>query len=598
MKVLFFSPHSAFWVHAFPEAIVADALLHSGHEIVYASCGGLFERYCLPMGASGIKPGESKELRKTICDKCMGNDRLLREGFGLDGPTLRSLLVAEDFDKAEAILSTVTPDSLHQLERDGVPLGRIALYQLVIRKKRISIDLNSSDWEEYLVELGNTIYAWLAARKLLDIHKPDRVIVYNGLYSVNRAACLLAEARGIPAMFLHAGVNLSNRLQTLMLGRGDTFTYYPRLVAQWPQFADVPCTSDLLSKVTDHYLQLIEGRSVFVYSSGKSDRTFDLRRHFGISPAQKIMVATLGSYDEEVAAEMIGARVYRKTPLFKTQIEWITALKQFLNNRPDIFLVVRVHPREFPNRRDGRKSEHAKLLEDVLLQLPANAVVNWPADQISIYDLVDETDVFLNSWSSTGKDMALLGIPTVIYSDEIPLYPVELNYFGDTLESYFAAIERALEDGWSPEKVRQSYRWAAYEFVRSTIDIGDSFDEVETRKRSFFQKVTDRLRLTVNPDFRQHRDISHRRSPPLAAEQIADIVESAAPTVADRLDLSELERASLEEETSALRVELRRLAEALYPSPEQQATSRLFARLTASEFEFHQMRKIFDPTLP
>jgi hypothetical protein len=583
MRVLFFAPHSAFWVHAFPEAIVADALVHRGHEIVYASCGGLFEQYCVPMGAAGIKPGQSAELRQTVCNNCARNDRLLRKGFGLEGPTLRSLLEIEDFAKTEAILSAVTADSLYRLEYDGLQLGRIALYQLVIRKKRISLDLDSSDWEEYLVELRGTIYAWLAARKLLDVHKPDRVIVYNGLYSVNRAASLLAEARGIPAMFLHAGVNLSNRLQTLMLGRGDTFSYYPRLVAQWPLFAEMPCTPDLLSRVTDHYLQLIEGRSVFVYSRGKSDRFFDLRRHFGILPAQKIIVATLGSYDEEVAAEMIGARVYRKVPLFKTQVEWIAALAEFINARQDIFLIVRVHPREFPNRRDVRKSEHARLLEDMLLQLPGNAAVNWPADQISIYDLVDETDVFVNSWSSTGKDMALLGIPTVIYSDEIPLYPVELNYFGDTLETYFAAIERALQDGWSAEKVRRSYRWAAYEFVRSTISISDSFDEVETRNRSFLQKVTDRIRLTANPDYRQHRDLRRRRSPPLAAEQIADIVESAAPTVVDRLRLTDLKRASVEEETAALRVELRRLAEALYPSREQQAASRLFSRLTTSE---------------
>jgi hypothetical protein len=588
MKILFFAPHSGIWVHAFPEAIVADALVHCGHEVVYASCGKLFEQYCVPMSAAGVKPGQSAELRQAVCDNCTRNDRLLREGFGFQGPTLRSLLAAQDLEKAEAILSAVTADSLYRLEYDGLPLGRIALYQLVIRKKRISLDLDSSDWDEYLVELRSTIYAWLAAQKLLDVHKPDRVIVYNGMYSVNRAACLLAEARGIPAMFLHAGVNLSNRLQTLMLGRGDTFSYYPRLVAQWPQFSEAPCTPDLLSQVTDHYLQLIEGRSVFVYSSGKSDRIFDLRRHFGVSPTQKVIVATLGSYDEEVAAEMIGARVYRKVPLFKTQVEWIAALTNFLKTRPDIFLIVRVHPREFPNRRDGRKSDHARLLEDILLHLPENAAVNWPADQISIYDLVDGTDVFLNSWSSTGKDMALLGIPTVIYSDEIPLYPVELNYFGDTLQSYFAAIERAVHDGWSAEKVRQSYRWAAYEFIRSTISIGDSFDEVENRKRSLLQKVVDRLRRFINRDFRQLRDLKRRRSPPLAVEQIADIVESAASTVVDRLKPSDLKRASVEEESSALRVELRRLAEALYPSPQQQAASRLFSRLTNPRLEICQ----------
>jgi hypothetical protein len=584
MKVLFFAPHSAIWVHAFPEALVADALRHQGHEIVYASCGELFQQYCVPMSAAGVKPGQSIELRQAVCKSCSRNDRLLRQGFGFSGPTLLNLLSAEDYGTTDEILAAVTVESIHELERDGVPLGRIALYQLVIRKKRISLDLDSSDWEEYLTELRSTVLSWLAARNLLDVHKPDRVIVYNGLYSVNRAACLLAEARGIPAMFLHAGVNLANRLQTLMLGRGDTFSYYPRLVAMWPRFADVPCTPDLLSEVTDHYLQLIEGRSVFVYSKGKSDLTFDLRGHFGVASRQKIMVATLGSYDEEVAAEMVGARVYRKVPLFKTQVEWIEGLVEFLSTHPDIFLIVRVHPREFPNRRDGRKSEHATLLEEVLLKLPKNAAVNWPADQISIYDLVEETDVFLNSWSSTGKDMALLGIPTVIYSDEIPLYPIELNYFGDTCESYFAAIEQALKDGWSVEKVRRSYRWAAYEFVRSTIDISDSFDEVENRKRSLVHKVTDRLRRVANQDFRKVRDLKRRQSPPLAAVQIADLVESAVPTVVDRLKSNEVERASAEQEVAALRVEMRRLAEALYPSPQQRAGSRLFAQLTSAEF--------------
>ena len=406
------------------------------------------------------------------------------------------------------------------------------------------------------------------------------MIVYNGLYSVNRAACLLAEARGIPALFLHAGANLSNRLQRLMLGRGDTFSYYSRLVEGWPRFSEIPCESHLLSQVTDHYLQLIEARSIFVYSKVRSDGSFSLRQRFGISASQKVAVATLGSYDEEVAAEMVGARTIRKEPLFKTQVEWIEALVEFMHRHPNIFLIVRVHPREFPNRRDSKKSEHARLLEQALLQLPANVKVNWPTDQISIYDLVEETDVFLNSWSSTGKDMALLGIPTVIYSDEIPLYPTELNYFGDTLESYFSAIERALGDGWSAEKVRRSYRWAAYEFSRSTIDIGDSFHEIEMPKRSLLEKVGGRLRRQLDKDYRQRGDLQ-RFSLPRSADQIVDVVESAARTVVDRLQPEA--SVSSEEETRALRAEMRRLAEALFPSLPERASSRLFARLTASE---------------
>ena len=152
--------------------------------------------------------------------------------------------------------------------------------------------------------------------------------------------------------------------------------------------------------------------------------------------------------------------------------------------------------------------------------------------------------MFLNSWSSTGKDMALLGIPTVIYSDEILLYPTELNYFGDTLESYFSAIERALRDGWSAEKVRRSYRWAAYEFSRSTIDIGDSFHEIEMPKRSLLEKVGGRLRGQLDKDYRQRGDLQ-RFSLPRSADQIVDVVESRrAPlsTACSRKPVSHLKR--------------------------------------------------------
>lgn len=484
MKILAFAPHSAIWVHALPEALVLEALKQAGHEIIYVTCGKLFATHCVAMSASGVGYDDAPERKKAVCERCVNNANLLRTGVSFDGPWLRGLIADEDVRTVDGLLADENRDTLLDLERDGVPLGRIALYQLMIRNKMLDLKFGQQAWHEYLVDLRYTLYSWLATGRLIDTHRPDRVIVYNGLYSVNRAACLAAEARGIPAYFLHAGVNLSNRLQTMMVGRGHTFTYYPKLLGRWPQFAALPATPRMLSLVTNHYLALFGGRSIFVYSKEKSTDVFDPRRYFGIAAGQKVLVATLGTYDEEVAAEAVGARKYRQRPLFETQIEWVRALVEFVAGRPNLFLIVRVHPREFPNRREGRKSQHASLLEAEFSRLPPNAAVNWPSDGISLFDLADKADVFLNSWSSVGKDMALLGIPVVIYSDEVPFYPIELNYIGTTLESYFSAIDAALKDGWSAETVRRAYRWSAYEFIRSTVDIGDGYKEEEARWKS------------------------------------------------------------------------------------------------------------------
>src|SRR5262249_27070023 len=158
-------------------------------------------------------------------------------------------------------------------------------------------------------------------------------------------------------------------------------------------------------------------------------------------------------------------------PLFKTQIDWLQFLLSFLAERSDLFLIVRIHPREFPNKREQVQSHHARRLKEALSQLPANVAVNWPSDGISMYDLVDQTDMFLNSWSSVGKEMSLLGIPVVIYSPELPFYPQDLNYCGFTVKEYVHAIEQALDDGWSFERSRRAYRWSALEFHHAPIYI-------------------------------------------------------------------------------------------------------------------------------
>jgi len=580
MRVLFFAPHAAIWVHAFPEALVAEALQQQGHDVVYIGCGRLFERFCVAMSAHAVGFHASSEERGKVCDQCVRNDHLLRGEFDFKGRTLRELMRPEDLEIVERELANPDREALLALERDGVALGRVALYQLMIRKKKLDLNFDDEDWAEYLMDLRHTLYSWRASLRLLDAYRPDRVIVYNGLYPVNRAACLLAEARNIPAYFIHAGGNLANRLQTLMLARGNTFTYYPKLLRQWLRFANVPCTPSVLSAVTDHYVALFNAQSVFVYSAKRSRVAFDSRSYFGITSQQKILVAIMSSYDEEVAAELAGARVYSKPKTFATQTDWIAALIDFAEEHPEVFLIIRVHPREFSNRRDDVTSQHAGLLREMLQNLPRNAAVNWPSDGVSLYDLIDQVDVFLNAWSSVGKEMALLGFPVVIYSDELPFYPADMNYFGDTRNAYFDAVLRALADGWRAENIRKAYRWAAFEFVHSTIDISAGYPRRENARRSLVTRARDRVRRALNRDFQQHQDMKVRARFLPSAGRIAEALVAADDTIMDRIAPESLSAATVAEETAGLRRELARLARALFPTRERRSQSRLYARLT------------------
>ncbi len=579
MRVMFFAPHAAIWYHAFPEALVAEGLVRRGHEVLYVTCGRVLEDFCVPMAASGLTGESDLSSKQEICQQCMHNEKLIRDEFGFTGPRLSELVDHNSENAIAKILAGVSRDSAFDLCVDGVAVGRLALYNLLNRRKRIRLNLDDDEWNEYWIELKNLLRVWEAAHKAFASFRPDRVVVYNSLYPVNRVVSKFAEVRGIPSYFMHAGGDLSRRLQTLLVGRGDTFTFYESALENWPKFSSVPCVPEDLAKVTGHYLHLFKGKSIFGYSSENTGRV-DIRSLFQVAPQQKILLATMSSLDEIFSAQSIGAfDGYAPSSAFADQIEWIGSLIDYVSNRRDLFLIVRVHPREFPNRRDRVVSEHGGLLREMFVNLPSNIRVNWPEDKLSLYDLACETDVVLNAWSSAGKEMGVLGIPVVLYSANYTLYPADIVDIATNAPDYFKKIEAALRDGWSFERARRAYRWSVFEFCRCVIDIGDSYPVLENPDRGMFSKMIGRIARSVAKDHEKRRNFRRRRKIAEAEGEIDRLLASGDRTIVDRMMPSHPEAGSLELETIALRGELKKLAGALFPDHALRSRNRLFRML-------------------
>jgi hypothetical protein len=555
-KVLFFSPHDAIWVHAFPEALVADSVRTAGAELVYITCDGALASFCIPMAARGLRIDSAPDDKARVCTECRRNRDLIREKFGFRSYDFDSVLDADDETRIAGIVDKVNRKDLAAWAIDGVELGRAALYEYLLQNKKLA--LTDDAWQAFRPRLANVLRSFFAAQRILDRERPTRVVAYNTLYSVNAVWRAVADQRKIPVYFLHAGGSLKNRLQTMTVGRDSTIRWARRLVEAWPEHREHPCHPEELSSVTDHFTELFRGTNVFAYSAPKSRQPDELRRKLGIGAEQKLVVAILSSYDEYVAARAIGEFPDESTLLFASQIDWVKSLVEWFQSRPDLFLLVRVHPREFPNKREGAKSEHARLLERELASLPPNVRVNWPADKLSLYDIAEHASVFLNAWSTAGKEMALLGLPVVAYGPQLLFYPPDLNYVGASRESFFTAIERALADGWSFERIRMTFRWCVLEYVRAVVDISDGFDFSEAPAASLWQRARNLFFLV--PGTRQHRDLALRPSVLHEQERLAQSILSDC----DLPRASAVDAGSEAAETAALRVEIRRLMRALY----------------------------------
>jgi hypothetical protein len=175
--------------------------------------------------------------------------------------------------------------------------------------------------------------------------------------------------------------------------------------------------------------------------------------------------------------------------------------------------------------------------------------------------------------------MALLGIPVVLYAPDLAFYPPDLGFWGTTSADYFAAIDRALAEGWSFDRVRRTYRWYVLEFIRATVYLGDRYPKREGLRRSFRQRAIEQIDRRLLPGFEQTWDCARRGSVSRSADQICALFETRSAAVIDLVQPQRGDKIAFDAEEAALHREMRRLANALFPTSGSRERSRLFRML-------------------
>jgi hypothetical protein len=575
-RILFFSPNAAIWLHAFPEALLAESLRKSGHAITYVTCGEVFRNHCDAMHAHNVAPDAPEPAKAAVCSLCHLQDGLLRENLQLPGSRLVDVIDEADVDWAKAMTAAAPEQGFADYEVDGLPVGRAALYVILLHSKKVDLDLDDKDRAIYRVELFNTLLALAAAKKLFARHRPERVVIYNALYPVNQIVYHYAESQGVPCYSLHAGANLAHRLQFIFLTRRYTFDFFFQQIRAWPRFKSIPASEESIALTADHFETLLKGGSHWAFSAASDRNVGDLRARFGVPAGAKVLVAAMSSYDERFAAEAVRALPDdRSKLLFPRQVDWIKAVVDHVRTRPDLFFIIRVHPREFR----GFVSDHARQLQAVFETLPPNVRVNWPTDNVSIFDLAEITDVFLNAWSSAGKEMSLFGVPVLLYSKDLVLYPPSLNYVGDgSRDHYFAELARALADGWRADRVVEAFRWYALEHSWSQLDLRGSYPLPE---RTPLGVQGRQLLRAVVPGAEARLDVHQRAATLPQARLLSEVMERGADSLLDVVDPESFRTIGEAQELAAIRAQLRRLLTTWHGEVRPSRSDGLHARLAA-----------------
>ena len=515
MKILLFSPHAFFDVHALPEALVGESLKFKGHDVVAVNCDGLYKNMCLCMPLININ---NLSAKKEICKKCITNRNHVNKEFSFRAILIDSYINHESRELITLAAKSITQTNYLEFHINNFPIAKYALYEFMLNHKLSSTNIPNQLWKEYVEIFKNTVATYYAILEIIKQEKPDRITTYNSLYSVNRIVCSVADELGIPNFFLHAGFNLKRRIQQLLIFRKIEGLALVNLDPYLLQYRERPCNDDQLELINEHIGELFNASSPWVYSIKSAKLTCnEIRKRVNAKEGQKIILAVMRSNDERTAAALSGVDLFKSKPIFSSQLDWLRWLADFAKKNPNYSIIFRVHPREFANKREGVTSQNAETILQFLkiFDIPTNLYINLPSDKMSLHDLLKITDLVLNNSSSAGLEATLFGIPLLGLGDDLYSYDKALQLEPSSVEDYESLIVLLASQKWSIDRVVKAYRWLNYLNSEVAIDISDGYAPskfTQQRHLRFVYKVTTKI-LSRAGLVKPFPEIAHRSKP-------------------------------------------------------------------------------------
>ena len=409
--VLFATLH--YWVEQ--AAIIGLALRGLGHEVTIAY---------LPYGEWN-KPVSAFDLRRQdlytrqVLSVLKG---LVKSVSLLDVPHMAELPPA----LAQAVETASAFDTMYTLQVEDFDRSS-ALYKLRLERNRS---------------------AALAALALLK-DCPDTVLIPNGL--VTELGIFYQVARQLD--LLTVTYEFNDQREQIWLSQNN-IVMQQNTDALWAARGQVPLTEPEREQIAG-----LENARTSAGKYGKGTRFWQDVASVG-GEAQR---AALGLDERPVAllaTNVLGDSLTLGRNVFTASMaEWITKTVQYFATRPDVQLVVRVHPGE----RLMKGPSSLDVIKAALPVLPEHIKLIPPLEKVNTYDLMEIAGLGLAYTTTVGMEMAMRGVP-VILAGQTHYRGRGFTYDPSTWDEYFATADRLLADlpaqRLSQEQVESAWNYA------------------------------------------------------------------------------------------------------------------------------------------
>jgi hypothetical protein len=336
-----------------------------------------------------------------LCGYCAGPARTSFEELMLPILLLGNMLETADKRAAREFASSVLFEDMAAATFEGLPVGEHALAG-TLRYFATGELTNESQAEavarRFLEASALTALAYL---RIIERERPDVIVAHHGIYIPQGIAAAVARAHGVRVVTW----NPAYRKHCFIFSHGDTYhhTLMDEPIDVW---REPLLTAAEQTRIAAYLASRRRGEEDWIRFHRDPDEA--LTRDFaalGIDARKPIVLALTNVFWD--------AQLHYPARAFPNQRVWLLDTLHAFVERPDLQLVVRVHPAEATGSPPSRQRAEDEIRR-AFPMLPPNVAVVPPESAVSTYGLAECANAALIYATKTGVELAAMGLPVVV----------------------------------------------------------------------------------------------------------------------------------------------------------------------------------------
>lgn len=466
------------------DALVGLALRDRGMQVEILLCDGMLPA-CEACFCTRVSPAilVKNGPQGSLCRKCFQAGLTQFDSLGFRVHRYSTFLQDKDRKEAENLISGIGEPELRGLTIDGIRIGEEA-YAGALRYFAVG-DLDGEPVAQSVLR-RYVLAAYLtmcSIERALSAIRPSIVIFHHGIYVPQGIVGQIARRQHIRVVNWALGY----RKKTFIYSHGDT--YHRTMISEPRSQWDNGSLSEKDDQRLTEYLKSRQTNSQdwFKFNQEPESSLEEIRKRLALDSRPIVLLLTNVTWD---------AQLYYSTSAFPSLLDWLEYSILHFAKRPDLQLVVRVHPAEVRGTLKSRQPV-MEVMQRRIPVLPPNVKVVGASSDISTYGLAELSVCTFIFGTKTGVELSAIGKTVIVVGDawiRTKGFSIDIS----NMEQYEHVL-RALPNvkRLTEEQIQWARQYAYHYFFRRYIPINIlSYDEP---RRNVFHSFASRSLRKIFP---------------------------------------------------------------------------------------------------